>query len=201
MITKNRVIAALVGLVLILDVMACSGTQKEKATEERQQDNYSAEIAAASTGFARLSDSQQVPAFDYSQERQTLIDIETIRASGTHGTAYATTLGGELLWWCPTVGSPVPSTYMLTPSQAYVDIPADGTTAKFPVDQGESTGVYQGESAATWTLCLDANGNIFAKYEEANVGWTSGVVNGLPADKRARVDEITFEFTLPEDEG
>lgn len=187
--------------VLALGVAACSTPSGDKSTEEKQRDNVASENNSLATGFARLTKSQQIPSYDYSQERQTLIDVLGVRAHGTHGTAVATTLSGELLWWCPTQGAPVPSTYQVSPSQQYVDIKGDDTRAKFPVDQGEPTGVYVGDSAATWSICLDDNGTPFGKYEEANVGWTSGVVNGLPEEKRAQVDEITYEFTeaVPQD--
>lgn len=194
---KNRIIAALSGLCLLFAVAACSADtgQDSRSTEEKQRDTVDDENRAAATGFSRLVDSQQIPVFDFSQERQTLIETLTMRAQGTHGTAYATTLDGTLIWWCPTQGAPIPSTYQLTPSEQYVDIKSDDTRQKFPVDQGEQTGVYVGDSAATWTLCLDDSGKPFAKYEESNVGWTSGVVNDMPADRQAKVDEITFEFT------
>jgi hypothetical protein len=186
----NKILTALAALALILGVAACESGSKSEDSREREQE-------AIGEGFDRVTRSQQVPSFDYSQERQTLIDVLTIRAEGTHGTAYATTMEGQLIWWCPSVGAPVPSTYQLTnPDQI---IGGDGANTEEQVlPLGEPTGVYTGDSAATWTVCLDDNGTAFGKYEEANVGWTSGVVNGLDAAKRARVDEITFEFTDPE---
>lgn len=195
-----RRLGALLVCTLIAAGSACSLNPNPKSSKTAGQ-NATKEQNAIATGFGRLSDSQPVPSFDYSQERQLLIDIETIRAEGAHGTAYATALDGSLLWWCPNFGAPVPSTYQLSAETQYVDIPGDRSHERFPLEQGEPTGVYIGESSATTTLCLDDNGKPFAKYEEANVGWTSGVVNGLPDDKRARVDEITFAFTLPDNGG
>lgn len=190
----RKKILALVAIVLLpLVLSACLDEDKNK-TKKSAGKAAQTEQQSIATGFERLTKSQQIPSFDYSQERQTLLDVLTVRAEGTHGTAVATTLDGELLWWCPTQGAPVPSTYQVTPTKQWVDLPGHGETL-YDLDQGEPTGVYVGDSAATWTVCLDDNGTPFGKYEEQNVGWTSGVVNGLPPAKRARVDEITFEFT------
>lgn len=181
--TRRFLIPAIAGLALT--VAACSEGGKDESVRKQEE-------RTTAVGFERMVKSQQVPTFDYSQERQTLIDVLTMRAEGTHGTAYATTLTGELLWWCPSVGAPVPSTYQLTNPEQIVSQRDRGLTS---IPLGEATGVYTGASAATWTVCLDDNGTPFGKYEEANVGWTSGVVDGLPSDKQARVDEITFEFS------
>jgi hypothetical protein len=197
MTTRTKGLLALLAVLLLALAAACT-QPKEKNTEQKQRESVERENAAAATGFTRLTKGQQVPVFDFSQERQTLIEVLSMRAKGTHGTASAYSLSGDLLWWCPTQGAPIPSTYQLTPSQQYVDIKSDGTREKLPVDQGEQTGVYTGDSAATWTLCLDNRGKPFAQYEEANVRWTSGVVEGLPADKRVSVDEITFDFKVTE---
>jgi hypothetical protein len=190
--SRRRAAAAVAVVALVLGAGAC--TKKENQSDQVREDEQS----SINRGFDRVARSQQVPTFDYSQERATLIDVLTMRAEGTHGTAYATTMNGELIWWCPTVGSPVPSTYQLTNPDQIVT-PGKSERGTSTVALGEPTGVYTGDSAATWTVCLDDNGTAFGKYEEANVGWTSGVVNDLPADRRAQVDEITFEFTT-EDE-
>jgi len=188
---NNKFLTIAAGALLVLALAACSEGNKGDTGDARER-----EQASINTSFDRVTQSQQVPAFDYSQERQTLIDVLTMRAEGTHGTAYATTFDGTLIWWCPSVGAPVPSTYQLTNPDQIVG--GDGErTEEQVIPLGEPTGVYTGASAATWTVCLDDQGTPFGKYEEANVGWTSGVVNGLPAEQRARVDEITFEFSAP----
>ena len=153
------------------------------------------EQEAVQTGFNRLSDSQQVPTFDWSQERQTLIDLLKIRANGALGTTSFYLEGVGLMGWCPSKGAPVPSTYQLSGTKQWVDIPDDESRTLYDIDQGEPTGVYVGQSNATWVLCLDDNGKPFAHYWEGPVGSTVGIVNGLPADKRVQVNETTFEFT------
>ncbi len=187
-----RMGAAIGALVVIFTILAsaCSpedSGQRQSAREREEQ--------ATGRAMNRMTQSQQVPEFDYSQERQTLIDVLTVRAEGTHGTAVAVALDGTMLWWCPTLGAPVPSTYQLTnPDQVTGRGGANHYEGQV-IAQAEPTGVYSAASAATWVVCLDDNGTSFGMYEEANVRWTSGVVNGLDKDRRARVDEITFEFT------
>lgn len=191
--TKARLGLMAVAGVLVLLTSACFDEDDDGDARNREQE-------AIDTGFERLTQSQQVPSFDYSQERQTLIDVLTARAEGTHGTAYARSLSGDLVWWCPTVGAPIPSTYQLTNPDRVVG--GDGAnTEEQVIPLGEPSGVYTGESAATWTMCLDDAGTPFAQYEELDVGWTAGVVNDLPADKRAQVDEITFDFSTEESQG
>jgi hypothetical protein len=189
---RRNLTIAVAAAALISLMVACSDNS---ATQQTARDNAGEEQARINEGVGRIHDSQQIPTFDYSQEYQTLLDVLAIRAEGTHGTVIATALDGSLLWWCPSLGAPVPSTYQVTGTTQYIDVAKDDTKQKFPFDLAEPTGVYPGDSAATWALCLDDAGTPFAMYEEANVRWTSGVVNGLDADRRAQVDEITFEFT------
>lgn len=183
---KNRLFACLVAALVL---GACSGDSKDRQTARDREEE------ATGRAMNRMTQSQQIPEFDFSQERQTLIDVLTVRAEGTHGTAVVTALDGTLMWWCPTVGAPIPSTYQLTNPDQVV---GHGTSHHYEGNvtaQAEPTGVYSSESAATWVVCLDDNGASFGMYDEANVRWISGVVNGLPADKRAEVNEITFEFS------
>jgi hypothetical protein len=187
-----------VAAILALGLGACSKNGESNRDAAR---NSRGETARVSEGFSRVIGSQQIPVFDYSQERQTLIDVMTVRAEGAYGTAEVTALDGSLIWWCPTAGAPIPSTYQLTSPDQFVEPPDRGGQEDVPMPQGEPTGVYTGDSQATYVLCLDDDGNAFARYEEGNVRWTAGVIEGLPGDRRARVDEITFEFTTEEPGG
>jgi hypothetical protein len=191
---KRRTIAgALLALALCLGAAGCpSGTEDERDPREREED-------AIAGGFDSLTRSQQIPEFDWSQERQTLIDVLTARANGSVGTAIVTGFNGELIWWCPTVGAPIPSTYQLSnPERILGRGGSNGDGITLP--QGEPTGVYTGDSAATWTLCTDAGGTPFAVYEEGNVRWVSGVVSDLPSDRRQQVNDVTLDFSTSEEE-
>lgn len=182
-----------IGAVLVSAVVfaACGQTEGQN----KAQDAYNREQNAVSTGLQRMQKSQQLPTFDWSQVRQTLIDVETIQAKGVTTTSVGYSDYGTMIWWCPSIGSPVASTTELTPTQQYVDIPNDGDRQKFPVDQAEPTGVYPGQSNGTWVICTDDAGQKIGKYWEGPVDTTVGVRGGLPADKRVTVDEATFKFS------
>lgn len=188
---NKRVVAGIIAIVSIFTFAACSSSQEaRKGGETAKQEQQ-----AVQTSFNKVSSSQPIPVFDWSQERQTVIDTETIRATGTISTTAGYLEGIGLIWWCPSSGAPVPSTYQLSGSTQYADIPGDDTKTIYPIDQGEPTGVYIGASSGTWTLCLDDNGKKFAKYWEGYVDSTIGVVTSYPADKRIRIEQATFEFT------
>lgn len=190
-INKRWATAALlvVASLLLANCSGNDGKKDNKSAEEREKE-------ATDTGMKRMTQSQPIPVFDYSVQRQTLIEVETMQAQGTYGTAQVTTIDGTLLWWCPTLGAPIPATYQLSnPWEAEWRSGSGGDDAAAVTARAEPTGVYTGDSAATWIRCTDDAGTPFVMYDEAQVRWTSGVLAGLPEDKRARVDEITFEFS------
>lgn len=195
---KYRKILVLV-IALVFVTAAC---MENNESSERGGRNAVDEQSQVQTGFNRLVDSQQIPVFDWSQERQTVIDVETARATGAVSTTAGYLEGVGLVWWCPSQGAPVPSTYQLSGTSQLVDIPDDESRELYSIDQGEPTGVYVGDSNGTWTMCLDDNGNTFAQYWEGYVNSSIGVVDSYPSELRVTLDEATFEFTEnPEGDG
>lgn len=188
---KTSITITLMALILI--GAACTTTK----TRRQSGQNAASEQKAVSDGFSRLSNSQQIPSFDWSQERQTLIDVERARATGAATTSAGYLEGIGLIWWCPSIGAPVPSTYQLSADQQWVDLPGDHTTDRVQVQQGEPTGTYIGQSSGTWTLCLDNNGKKFAAYWEGYVSSTIGIDSSFPADKRKQITSSTYNFTEP----
>jgi hypothetical protein len=178
-------------LAMLLTLGACAGNKQAQKGGQTAQ----AEQEAVQNGFNRLTKTQPVPSFDWSQERQTLIDTEAIRATGALSTTqfYLDAVG--MVQWCPSKGAPIPSSYQLSGTKQWVDIPNDESRTLYDIDQGEPTGIYVGESTATWVLCLDDNGKPFAVYWEGPVGSTVGIVDGLPSEKRVRLNQSTYEFS------
>lgn len=189
---RHRILIAGAALAGAVTLTACldNGESNRQAGQ-----NVSSEQQAVSTGFARLANTQQVPSFDWSQERQTLIDIETLRANGATTTTAGYLEGVGLIWWCPSLGAPVPSTYQLSATTQYIDLPADDNRDLYPVDQGEPTGVYIGQSTGTWTICLDDQGRKIGKYWEGYTDSTTGIVTSYPPEKRVTVTDVGFTFT------
>lgn len=187
----NYVIVVLAALALLSTACATTKDQRKGGA------NAAAEQQAVSDSFSRLSKSQPVPSFDWSQQRQTAIDVESAQATGAVTTTAGYLEGVGLIWWCPSIGAPVASTSQLSASKQWVDLPGDHTTGRVEVDQGEPTGIYVGQSSGTWTICLDNNGKKFPVYWEGYVHSTIGVISNYPADKRINVTGLTFNVTDP----
>lgn len=183
----KKLVAVMLGLGLLL--AACDSTAQQRSGGE----NVTKEQDKVQTGFRHLANSQQIPAFDYSQVRQTLIDVETMQAQGTVSTTAFYLEGIGIVGWCPSIGAPVASTSQLSATQQYVDLPGDEERSLYPVDQGEPTGVYPGQSTGTWTICTDDNGRKFAHYWEGYVASDTGVI-AYDSSKRIRPADVTFKF-------
>lgn len=190
---KTAAILATVALALT----ACTGNEES----EQAGSNLRDEQRANNISLDRMADSQPIPSFDWSQERQTLLDTLALRAQGAQTTTLFTITGVGIIAWCPSIGAPVPSTFQSTAGQQYVDISGDATRQNFPVDQMEPTGIYPGDTDATWTLCLDDNGKKFGVYWEAPVSSITGTIDASALGDdvvRLAPSDLTFEFTEQE---
>lgn len=183
------------GIIAIIPILAFGAGCTTSKQQKQAGRNAAAEQKAVGDSFGRMQNSQPPPAFDWSQVRQTLIDVESAQATGATSTTAFYLEGIGLIAWCPSIGAPVASTAQLSASKQWVDLPGDHTQDRMEVDQGEPTGVYVGQSSGTWTLCLDDNGKKFARYWEGYVDTTIGVVSNYPDEKRVRVTGSTFNFT------
>jgi hypothetical protein len=191
-VRKIRKLAA-VAVLAVLPLVACTSEASKEAGQ-----NLDAETSALAVALREMLKAQPIPIDTFSQERETLRLILSARSQGATGTAIFQNAFGEGIAWCPTLGSPIPSTYQLTATEQYVDLPDDGTTERVPVSLMEPTGVYPGDSQATWTLCLDDSGQTFPVYWEAPVAAAIAVLDpadfGLDNSDRIRPTEITFSF-------
>ena len=88
---------------VVLAVAIFAGCNNSQG-QNKAQDVAQREQNAVATGLQRMQKSQQVPTFDWSQVRQTLIDVETIQATGVATTSVGYSDYGTLIWWCPSVG-------------------------------------------------------------------------------------------------
>lgn len=186
----KKTLATIAAVGTLAGIAGCTADK----TAKKAGNNAASEQRAVADSFGRVAGSQQVPTFDYSQHRQTLIDVESVQATGAVSTTQFFLEGIGLVAWCPSIGLPVPSTAQLSPSQSWVDLPGDRSKTWRQVDQGEPTGIYVGQSSGTYTMCLDDQGKKFAQYWEGYVYSTVGVVPNLAADKRVRIAQATFQF-------
>lgn len=113
MIRKNKVILAVVALISVLILSACGSTDAPTAVQKDQD--------TSSTILSKFLKSQPVPIFDWSQIRQTLIDVETAQAHSIATTSFFFNQGvQEPYFVCPSIGFPVASTTQLTNPQQVI---------------------------------------------------------------------------------
>lgn len=135
-------------------------------TNSRQQDARSMEDVAS-----RLQTAQPIPAVDWSQFRQTIIDAETAQAKGTQTTTFWFSRGaggnGNPIGSCPSLGFPVPASAQL--SNPMRDVGTGG-----PIGQMEPNGVYSGPTDGTYVVCAGTGGKPYLVYTEADVTTVGG---------------------------
>lgn len=125
--------------------------------------------------LSRYQANQPVPKFDWSQYRQTAIDITSAQVHGVATTTFFFNQGTDNpVKTCPSLGFPMPSTVQVTNPQqiARSDFGA-GNWVDGVVDQMEPNGTYTGDSSATYVVCVAPNGDRYVVYWEGFV-YTEG---------------------------
>lgn len=153
----KRLIACLTAALVCLGLTAC--TPDAQTTIEKDSKN-------SATQLSRYQKNQPVPQYDWSQYRQTLIDVESAQVHGVATTTFFFNQGVRgPVKVCPSIGFAMPSTAQLTaPDQVvgYESTPA-------VVAQSENNGVYTGDSSGTYVVCVSASGVKFISYWEGFV--------------------------------
>lgn len=134
--------------------------------------SISADQSFSNVQLDRYQKNQPAPSSDFSQFRQTVIDIENARIHSVATTTFFFNLGVQApIKSCPSIGFPVPSTAQLTnPQQAIIH----GNAAGAVLGQIEPNGVYTGDSTGTYIVCVAANGKKYVTYWEGNVQTEGG---------------------------
>lgn len=108
---------------------------------------------------------QPVPVFDWSQDRDTFIQIYKAKNEARNTWSVVTAQGtGQPIWMCPSVGFPIPADSQLTnPVQA---LGSGGAV----IEQAEPNGLFSSKNTdATYVLCVMSNGDISPVYTEQKV--------------------------------
>ena len=171
---RKRVFAVIGAVVLGGVVLgACqSGNSAPSAVQANQ--NASASI------LKQYNAAQPVPQFNYSQLRQTLIDIETAQAHTTQTTTFFYNMGvAQPVMSCPSIGFPVASTDEITDPQQTVQDDSNNGASIAGIPQNSPNGIYSGDSTGTYVLCVGANTQTYGVYWEGFVYAVTGpaVVN------------------------
>ena len=183
----NRKFAAITAAAFLsLGLAACTsgshaGTNVEQNTEGAQATQY--------------SQSQPIPFFKWSLERQILIDAETASAQGDQSTSFFFNFGvQDPVFVCPSLGMAVPDTSQLSNPEQVVSnrqnkrLPS-GDWTNMP--QADPFGIYTpATSDGTYVICLINGKPILQRAEEtvhtvmAPATWDAGkhqiVVTGNP---------------------
>lgn len=184
--TKYVALGAAMIATLTVTAGACSSDSSGKTNETQQQDAIS----------KTLIDNQPLPAFNWSQLRQNLIEIETAQARGVQTTSFFFNQGvPNPISSCPSIGAPIPTTDQLSNPTKIEHHGTDGG-GNIATDQMEPNGTYTGSSSGTYVMCVGGNGKAYAFYWEGYVATVFG--NGTWNDTTHQVEmkgDPSFKFT------
>ncbi len=156
---KGRLVLGVV--VVALAVAACglsnSSTTAEQKVVDSQQQQY--------------EKVQPIPFYDYSAQRQALIDIYNSQNLQQQTWDVVTSYSGQFLFECEAQGWPIPADAQLSnPLQiAGAYLGNNSTWETGVVGQAEPNGVYTGNTQGTYILCIRADGKLSPVYTENNV--------------------------------
>lgn len=152
-----------------LTLTGCAYTNENDAIERDQEQTNSQ--------LERYQANQPVPAFDWSQYRQTVIDVQVAQVTGVATTTFFFNMGSvQPFKVCPSIGFPVASTAQLTnPDQLTANNLGNGIGwVEGSVAQQEPNGVYSGESTCTYVVCIAPDSTEYVVYWEGSVHTEGG---------------------------
>lgn len=121
--------------------------------------------------LSKYEKNQPIPQNDWSQYRQTLIDVEQAQVHGIETTTFFYNMGSNVpLKSCPSIGFPVPTTSQLTNPDQLVHYSGNPAT----VGQAEPNGTYTGDSSGTYVVCIATGGQKYVTYWEGDVETEGG---------------------------
>lgn len=171
---KTRNVTGSVVLVagLVLGVAACNNTQSQSSGNVKESQQQAADTNSLETN-------QPLPHFNYSQERQNMIDIETAQANNVLTTSFFMNFGEpDPVSSCPSIGFGIPDSASLSnPVQAQWNNNTNNNdgVAGVGLGQMDPTGIYTPlSSAGTFVICLAANGSPYIDRIESNVDTAGG---------------------------
>ncbi len=144
---------------------------------------------------------QPVPFFDFSQVRDSLIQIygQLARATSTY-TVITAQGNGKLIFQCPSYGFPIPADTQLT-NPLQVTYPYQGSIG-YVVEQAEPAGVFTSKNTdGTYVLCARKNGDIGVVYSEQKVtSYGFGVIcdgDGYCTDDESSLTTLKVDLKKP----
>jgi hypothetical protein len=141
-------------LLLVLAVVGCttSANQKDNQTVSEQQTVYTTR--------------QPVPRFEFSQDRDTLIQIYRLRNEVRPTYTVVAAMTGQIVFECASRGYAIPADTQLTNPLG----PQYGNSGAMVVEQPEPNGLYSSKNTdGTWVLCVRDDGSVNPVYTEQKV--------------------------------
>jgi hypothetical protein len=180
-----RVSRKVLGSILLLtllagSVVACNVSNASNSTKTEQN--------ATNNQMDQYLKVQPIPYFDSSAMRQTLIEILKAQTTPTNTWSVEVALDGTALFMCPSIGYPIPATDELTNPQ---QVSSGGSNSSYwgtTVSQADPNGVYGGDTAGTYILCVAPDGKYTPVYSEPNVTVFPFPVTIDPTTRRIVVD-------------
>lgn len=158
---KNLAGLAVTVAALALMIAACSSVNQSLSKDQSQTNSQ----------LQQYQSVQPVPYYDWSEQRNTLIQIYNAKNEARQTWAVVESITGAALWSCPSVGFPIPADTQLTnPDQ--IAVTQNGGTNYYDgvVPQMEPDGLYaSGATDATYVLCLRPDGKAVPIYTEQKV--------------------------------
>ena len=164
-VNKKLAAVTLAGTIIVC-LTACNNDQTKPQVNENKQ---------AATGIVNMLTAQPVHAYDFSQLRLNLQEIEDAQAHGVVTTAFFMQMGQkDPIFTCPSIGAPIASTDELTnPLQAVSNSDTQSSWAT-SIGQMDPTGVYTGQSTGTYVMCVGQDGSANPVYWEGDVATVFG---------------------------
>jgi len=147
--------AALIGLGTLA---ACGGHPNAQQTEQSVEQNQQ----------AQYNQSQPIPFFKWSLERQVLIDAETASANGDQSTSFFFNFGvQDPVFSCASLGMAVPDTSQLSNPEQIAPISSKWGGGATTLPQADPFGVHSPpNSDGTYVICLIGGKPVLQRAEE-----------------------------------
>lgn len=146
---RNRIIVLVSAVALFIVGCTDYATTRDKITTDTQMKTYQV--------------NQPVPMFNWSQERDTMIQLYMMRNEARQTYTVVSSQGtGQTIFECPSRGTAIAADTQLTNGLQAV--------SAGPIEQAEPNGLYSSKNTdATWILCVRKDGSIAPVYTENKV--------------------------------
>lgn len=163
-----RIAAAALVVGTVVSLAACG-------SDGGQTSGNAADKSASNAQLKAYQVSQPIPRANWSQFRQTLIDVENAEIHGVATTTFFYNMGSNVpVKSCPSIGFPVSSTSQLTNPQVTEIHDGQYGGGNTTVSQLEPNGAYTGDSTGTYVVCVLPNGTKQIDYWEGFVETEGG---------------------------